>query len=439
VTTLATATLQRLDRVGKPAKNKPAKVEPKGPPLSVQFNPTSLRISRSNNVDRGGVTTKTQKVQNPSSEAAKLTFDLEFDTAEQATPDGRPVDVRSWTALVRQFVEPPKDRAGKPPPAVQFTWGTLIFNGIVDQITEELDYFHADGTPLHAKVNVSISEQNFDYEAQEGPAKRDDRSATAPGETPTGTAPGSKGTSEPNQVVDAQDGESAQQLLSRLGLDPAGWRGAMDGLDSPLALTAGAGITLGGEVRAGVGLGVSAQFTADATTTDVADLARTLGLPSVGEGAPSGSSSAASGPSADGFAVSAAGGVQAAARLVDATRIADAAGAARAAFETPAVRASAPTTDLATDTVADTRALTYAAGVPLQRRANAATLTTAAAEGGRSLAARARPDEVPVASPSTPPWEGLPEDASSGRADAAQRRRDAGVSTLRWRPGGGCR
>jgi hypothetical protein len=439
MTTLVTATLQRLSRVGKPAKNKPAKVIPQGHPLAVQFNPTSLRITRSNNVDRGGVTTQTQKVQNPSSEAAKLTFDLEFDTAEQAKRDGRPVDVRSWTAMVRQFVEPPNDKAGSPPPAVQFTWGTLIFNGIVDQITEELDYFHADGTALHAKVNVSISEQNFDYEAKEGPAKRNDRSATEPGETPNGTAPGSKGTSQPEQVVDAQDGESAQQLLSRLGLDPAGWRGAMRGLDSPLALTAGAAITLGGEVRAGVGLGVGAQFTAEATTSDVADLARTLGLPGVGgTGAPPGASPPP-GRAEDGFVVSTAGGLQAAARRIEATRVADAASAARAAFETPTVRASAPTAAPATDTVPDTRALTYAAGVPLQRRANAATLTTAAAEGGRSLAVRARPSEVPAASPSTPPWVGLPDDDGSSRADAAQRRRDAGMSTLRWRPGGGCR
>jgi hypothetical protein len=185
MTALASATLQRLGRVGTPRRNQPARVVPQGPPLSVQFNPTSLRITRSNNVDRGGATTHTQKVQSPASEHAKLTFDLEFDTAEQSR-DGTPVDVRKWTALIRQFVEPPDVRGNVPPPAVQFAWGTLVFNGIVDQITEELDYFHADGTPLHAKVTVSISEQDFAREATKGSASANDRAAALPGGLPAG-------------------------------------------------------------------------------------------------------------------------------------------------------------------------------------------------------------------------------------------------------------
>ena len=52
--------------------------------VDVQFNPTSLRITRSNNIDRAGVTTKTQKVQNPSSEAAKPIVQYTWD-GETAT------------------------------------------------------------------------------------------------------------------------------------------------------------------------------------------------------------------------------------------------------------------------------------------------------------------------------------------------------------------
>ena len=44
------------DTASRPGKNKPANGRgPTGPTLAVQFNPTSLKISRTNNIDRGGV------------------------------------------------------------------------------------------------------------------------------------------------------------------------------------------------------------------------------------------------------------------------------------------------------------------------------------------------------------------------------------------------
>jgi hypothetical protein len=83
VTALVPATLQRLTVVVAAGKDSDAKVRTDGEPLEVQFNPVSMRLTRNNNVDRGGVTTQTQKRRHPSQEAAKLSFDLEFDTAER--------------------------------------------------------------------------------------------------------------------------------------------------------------------------------------------------------------------------------------------------------------------------------------------------------------------------------------------------------------------
>ena len=79
-------------------------VRAEGKPIEVQFNPTSLKISRQNNVDKGGSTTRTQARQNPSTQSAVLTFDLEFDTAE-GDANGNAKDVRELTASIRQFVE----------------------------------------------------------------------------------------------------------------------------------------------------------------------------------------------------------------------------------------------------------------------------------------------------------------------------------------------
>ena len=75
-------------------------------------------------------------------------------------------------------------------------------------------------------------------------------------------APARQPTDQPDQAAAAQDGESVQQLLTRLGADPATWRSAMAGLTSPLGLTAGAQVQLDASITAGAGIGVSAGFSA---------------------------------------------------------------------------------------------------------------------------------------------------------------------------------
>ncbi|MFF0410268.1 hypothetical protein ACFYUY_07500 [Kitasatospora sp. NPDC004745] len=456
---LAHATLQRLRVNRASAKDAPPLVSGDGPAVGVQFNPVSLRLSRNNNVDRGGTSTRTQKRQNPAQEGATLAFDLAFDTAEQGGPDGY-VDVREWTAVVRQFVEPPPDRKGDPPPVVRFVWGTFRFDGIVTQVSEELDLFAPDGTPLRAKVAVTVAEQDFAYEANEkGAGRRDARAATDPGTPRPGATPGTAGTNRPQQVVQALAGESAQQLLARLGLDPAAWRGAMSGLDSPLALTAGFGVRLGVEVEAGGGAGLTGGFAGAAAATSVAGLAGALGLGP--EGTPEGTPPApgtplapgsggtagagAGGPddaTAAGFALSAGGGIAASVATVVAARAARATDQARAAFAVPAAPGAAapppgaePADPAPGTPAADPRALTYGRGVPLRGRADPGTLAEGATGGARSLAGRARAQETPPPDGPTPPWERLPADTPARTAaDCEQRRRDAPPSTLRWRP-----
>lgn len=444
MTATATATLQRLKRVGKAAKNKPARVEADGEPLPVQFNPSTLKIARSNNVDRGGVTAKTQKVQNPSAEPSKLTFDLEFDTAEQSR-GGQAVDVREWTALVRQFVEPPTDKqhAGQPAPAVQFAWGTLIFNGVVEQINEELDYFAPDGTPLHAKVSLSLSEQNFAYEALAGPAANNDTKATqpggappptAPGTTPPGTRPGASGTQNPTQVVSALDGESAQQMLARLGMDPAGWRAAMTGLDSPLGLVAGAPVTLGAEIEAGVPDVGFASFTSAGTADDPRELAAALGI------------DAADRQRTDvddaGFRLAASGGIAAATARVQRASGETAAAASRGSFAVPPLPAAASRgSDRApadrSAPLVDARSTTFGRGVPLQSRGRPETLADAATGGQSAISARSRRVDLPPGGSSTPPWVNPPVDTEA--SDPRRRGSDGARTRLRREPGGCCR
>jgi hypothetical protein len=104
-----------------------------------------------------------------------------------------------------------------------------------------------------------------------------------------------------------------------------------------------------------------------------------------------------------GFALAAGGGIAASAQAVATAAVGRSAAAARAAFAIP-TGASRP----AMPERVDARALTYGSSIPLRARAQVGTLAQVEAGGRRSLAARARRTEVPVADVVTPPWERLP-------------------------------
>jgi len=264
-------------------------------PIDVQFNPTSLKISRQNNPDTAA-TTQGQKRQQSAPQPATLTFDLEFDTGEIAGDSPtKPMDVRKLTADVRKFVQPSGEKKTGPPPRILFEWGPLRFPGIVTNLTEDIDYFAPDGTPLRAKLSLTITEQDLAFEANvEGLGARRATNATKPGQAPHGSTPGTRGAANPTSVQTANAGESVQQLLTRTGADPAAWRAAMNGLSSPVGLSAGAQVQLsagiaagagltasagaGASLGAGAGLGVSAGFSASAGVSAQAALSGALGM-----------------------------------------------------------------------------------------------------------------------------------------------------------------
>jgi hypothetical protein len=471
--------------------------------FQVQFNPASLRISRSNNPDNGK-TTHAPKRQHGAPQPATLTFDLEFDTAEIVAGD-KLKDVRELTAEVRKFVAPagsnPADTKSKgkktdPPPRVLFEWGPLRFPGIVTNLTEEIDYFAPDGTPLHAKLNVTITEQNLEFEANRiGAAAASFNVATKPGQAPRGSTPGTSGTGSPTSLVPANAGESVQQLLTRTGADPAAWRSAMNGLTNPVGLSAGAQVQLdagisagagfsasaGASLGVGAGLGVSAGFSASAEVSAQAALSGALGVSasagasagfggSLSAGASVGASAgiaAGSDASAEvsriaslggsvgvtaggavgasqqmsaGFVLAAGGGISASTNLVASVRVDASVASARGSFDVPAATVSPSleppvvASPSAAAAVIDSRATTYGSSIPLRARATAVTVTGVAAGGPVSVSARAQASEVVVSS-SGAPWQRLTADSARAGADAQQRSRDDGPGTMRWTPG----
>ncbi len=393
----AKAILLRLKQVPGSGKNAPTRLLPEdNGAFEVQFNPTSLKISRQNNIDKGGSTTRTQRRTTPSQQSATLTFDLEFDTAE-GDDSGEVVDVRTKTLIVRQFAEPTKEKPKDPPPPVRFIWGSFTFTGIVTQVTEDLDYFSTDGKPLRAKVSVTITEQNADFEAKlTGSAAMDAKGATPAGGGTAASSPGSPPVTNPTSAAVAQGGESLQQLLSRLDADPATWRAAMAGLDSPLGLAAGAQVQLGARVSAGLGIGVSGGFAAGTQLTGTASLAGALGMSgggsagadlSAGAGVSAGADfsagadagfvavagggvAAGSGEVAAGFVLAEGGGVAASFTAVAGAQSGAMVAQTRGAFEVPGRAAAVVTTGpgLPPPPRVDPRSTTFGRGVPLRVR-----------------------------------------------------------------------
>ncbi len=303
-----------------------------------------------------------------------------------------------------------------------------------------MDYFSPEGMPLRAKLSVTITEQNPDFEnLKTGSGARDANKATDPGLGSARTGPGTKPTRNPDRTVLTQDGESMQQLLSRLDALPEAWRSAMAGLDSPLNLPAAQPVQIGAEAFGGGDIGISSGFAVGADTSMAASLAGALGVDASASvfvsvavpGAPAVVVSAgASAEAAAGFALSAGGGVAASLNTVLSGDVTASISQARASFDVPGAPA-------ASDAPVDLRALSYGRSIPLRAQADVTTLVAATAGGRPNLGARASSGEVPLAAGvGTAPWQQLPPSTPDrSTADAQQRRRDAGPDTMRWMPG----
>ena len=178
-----------------------------GDPISVQFNPETLKVAYANK-SAGGDQRGGSAVQFVGSGTTKLTLDLWFDVTAPA-PDRPKVDqqevddVRRVTQKVIEFIQPePSDEEDKfIPPGIRFLWGTFLFEGIVDSINEELLLFSELGKPLRAKIGLAMSKQEiqFQFGDQGSPGL-----GSTPAEASTPTPP-------------VREGDSVQEAAGREG------------------------------------------------------------------------------------------------------------------------------------------------------------------------------------------------------------------------------
>jgi hypothetical protein len=146
---------------------------PKGRQTTVQFNPESLKVSFANQIvtpantgSKEGPTTQ----QFVGAGTTKLALQVWFDVSSQSDGGTAVDDVRKLTSEVIYFITPAPIDPPPPgfektpayrPPMVRFAWGTFIFDGIMDSLEENLDFFSSDGRPLRASVSFNLSQQRI--------------------------------------------------------------------------------------------------------------------------------------------------------------------------------------------------------------------------------------------------------------------------------------
>lgn len=145
--------LAKLTAIG---PNKQPKSTPA--PVTVQFNPQSLSVNyrTSGTPGKENASAGTDKQANKAQStgfSSGLSMELLFDTSQSGD------DVRNRTLAIAKMIQVPDQNDA---PNIQFSWGTFIFNGIIQSIDETLDLFSERGVPLRATVRLSMSGVNLD-------------------------------------------------------------------------------------------------------------------------------------------------------------------------------------------------------------------------------------------------------------------------------------
>jgi hypothetical protein len=224
--------------------------------VSVQFNPETLKVSFSNQVQQpqgGGDQRGPQAQQFVGAGTTKLALQLWFDVSALET--GTENDVRRLTQKVAYFITPKPNPSSKTqliPPAVRFLWGTFKFDGIMDSLEENLEFFSPDGRPLRAALSISLSQQQiteYGFGPSGGGAARGGAGASQGG----AGSPATPGTSP---LTQAPAGTTLAGLAAAVGAS-GDWQAiaAGNGIEDPLRLQTGTLVDLSLTAGAGVGIG----------------------------------------------------------------------------------------------------------------------------------------------------------------------------------------
>jgi hypothetical protein len=216
---------------------------PSTPHMTVQFNPASLKVSYSNQIQTDGNST-TSAIQSVGKGDSKLAVELVFDVSGAGAVNS--LDVRQMTKHVAYFMKPERETAstsGTPAgqsqqaqqryrvPGLRFQWGTFFFDGILVSMDETLDLWSEDGRPLRATVTLNLSQPGIHV------AEPTNSEATTP---PTGATQGGV-----TPLTPATQGSTVQDLAAQAG-KPNDWKAiaSQNGIENPRNLAPGTLIDL---------------------------------------------------------------------------------------------------------------------------------------------------------------------------------------------------
>ena len=222
---------------------------PGGKNIDVQFNPDSLKVTYANQVvqpEGGNQAAGTAGRQFVGAGTTKLALTLWFDVS--AMTKNAVDDVRRLTKDVIHFMSPKaseEDATKLAPPGTRFSWGSFIFDGMVEGLEETLEFFSPEGKPVRASVALTLAQQKILVSKFEG----DGRVARA------GARP----------FASAKQGDSLQAMAADAGKG-GDWQGiaAANGIEDPLRMNAGQFVDL--NASAGFGLSAGAGLSASAET-----------------------------------------------------------------------------------------------------------------------------------------------------------------------------
>lgn len=200
----------------------------------VQFNPASLRVTFSNQVQTDDQSTGSA-MQYVGKGSSGLAVDLIFDVSGPDATDNQ--DVRKMTEKIAGFMKTTKEGEGEETRykvmGLRFLWGTFRFDGILESMNETLELWSEDGRPLRAAVSISLKQPGIQFAFEDNP------SATPPpaggNGAPAGTTP----------QTPAPQGANLQGMVAQAGLK-ADWKAvaALNGIENPRHLPTGSLINL---------------------------------------------------------------------------------------------------------------------------------------------------------------------------------------------------
>jgi nucleoid-associated protein YgaU len=188
--------------------------------MTFMFNPTEYRISQSVTIERSPDKTKPGGTfEYMGTSMMTVSMQLFFDDFASAKGDVTP--------KISKLLKWQQPEGVKPPPLVKFQWGNKQlsnFKGVITQLNVNYTVFAKDGTPIQAKVDLTI----------EGADHLD------PGTNPTSHAV------DMRRVRTVVQGESIQTVaFEELG-DPGYWRAIAEanGIDDPLRVRPGQALVI---------------------------------------------------------------------------------------------------------------------------------------------------------------------------------------------------